>query len=406
MPELEPILKTAILNLRSGRLDREEDVKLAVILPILNALDWRSADPGALRPEYPAGPGRVDYALLCHGRPQVFVEAKRRGALDARAESQLFGYAANNGVPLLVLSDGLCWDFYLSMADGRPEERRFHRLELRSDDRVPEYAATLDNWLHRRQVASGDARRGAESRLERDRSLTRARDALPGAWRALIEEPDGLLCDLLAERVAAMVGTEPRRSDIEEFLRHLPASRRLPVPAGRSPAPAPERPVARELPARPAGDGAPRTRGVGGSREGASLGAPSVPKSAAAAGAETLQDLVRDLMRTVLEDFPDTLDGETIERLETTTNPMGLKIGNHALIRKVADGTQVRGRNRYWTQPFGGRWYVCSQWWRQDHRHNARKLAAWVESLIGDMEDGEARRALRDIFHRISAHGE
>ena len=35
MPELEPILKTAILNLRSGRLDREEDVKLAVILPIL-----------------------------------------------------------------------------------------------------------------------------------------------------------------------------------------------------------------------------------------------------------------------------------------------------------------------------------------------------------------------------------
>lgn len=75
MPELEPILKTAILNLRSGHLDREEDVKLAVILPILNALDWNSADPWALRPEYPAGPGRVDHAPLCHGRPQVFVEA-------------------------------------------------------------------------------------------------------------------------------------------------------------------------------------------------------------------------------------------------------------------------------------------------------------------------------------------
>ena len=397
MPELEPILKTAILNLRSSRLDREEDVKLAVILPILNALDWNSADPGALRPEYPAGPGRVDYALLCHGRPQVFVEAKRRGALDARAESQLFGYAANNGVPLLVLSDGLCWDFYLSMADGRPEERRFHRLELRSEDKVPEYAAMLDSWLHRRQVASGDARRGAESRLERDRSLTRARDALPRAWRALTEEPEGLLWDLLAERVEAMVGTEPRRSDIEEFLRQLPASR---------PLPAPERPVAQELPARTAGDGVPRTRGEGGFREGESDGASLVPVSSAAARGDTLQDIVRDLMRTVLEDFPDTLDGETIERLETATNPLGLKIRNHVLIRKVAEGTQVRGHNRYWTQPFGGRWYVCSEWWRQDHRHNARKLAAWVESLIRDMENGEARRRLRDVFNRLSSHGE
>ena len=406
MPELEPILKKAILNLRSGRLDREEDIKLAVILPILNALDWHSADPGALRPEYLAGRGRVDYALLCHGRPQVFVEAKRRGALDARAESQLFGYAANNGVPLLVLSDGLCWDFYLSMADGRPEERRFHRLELRSEDKVPEYATALDTWLRKRQVASGDARRGAETRLESDRSITRAREALPKAWNVLTGEPDGLLCDLLAERVVAMVGVQPRRSDIEDFLRHIPASRPLPDPAGRSLAQSPERPVAQELAARTAADGVPRSHGDGGFRRGASAGASSVPTTGTAAGYETLQDIVRTLMRTVLEDFPDTLDGETINRLAATTNPMGLKIGNHALIRKVADGTKVNGYNRYWRQPFGERWYVCSQWSRQDHRHNADTLAAWVGSLIDGMKEGGARRRLRDIFDRLSAHGE
>ena len=398
MPEFESILKTAILNLRSGHLDREEDIKLAVILPILNALDWNSTDPGALRPEYPAGRGRVDYALLCHGRPQVFVEAKRRGALDARAESQLFGYAANNGVPLLVLSDGLCWDFYLSMADGRPEERRFHRLELRSGDKVREYAATLDAWLRKGQVASGEARRSAEGRLESERSRTRARDALPGAWRALTGEPDELLCDLLEEKVRATVGIKPQRSDIEDFIRHLSVSRSTLEPAERSPSQPRERPNAEKLRERTAGDG--------GFRQGASAGASSVPTTGAAACGETLQDIVRDLMRTVLEDFPDTLDGETMERLMTTTNPLGLKIGNHALIRKVADGTQVNGRNRYWTQPFGGRWYVCSQWSKQNHRHNARKLKAWVESLIGGMEDGGARRRLRDLMDRLSVHGE
>ena len=111
-------------------------------------------------------------------------------------------------------------------------------------------------------------------------------------------------------------------------------------------------------------------------------------------------------MRTVLEDFPETLDGETIERLVTSTNPLGLKIGNHALIRKVPDGTKIRGRNRYWTQPFGGQWYVCSQWWKADHRHNARKLEEWVESLIGGVEDSGAKHRLLDILNRLSAHGE
>ena len=225
MSDLETTLKRAILNLRFGGLDREEDVKIAVILPILNALDWHSADPGSLRPEYPAGPGRVDYALLCHGRPQVFVEAKRRGAVDARAEAQLFGYAAHNGVPLLVLSDGLFWDFYLSMADGRPEERRFDRLELRDEDSVPKYAKTLESCLRKLKVASGEARRDAESLLEDDRSRNRARIAMPDAWNALLNGPDELLCDLLADKVQARTGAKPRPADIEEFLLRLPVAR-------------------------------------------------------------------------------------------------------------------------------------------------------------------------------------
>ena len=99
--------------------------------------------------------------------------------------------------------------------------------------------------------------------------------------------------------------------------RGLPAqssgSRPLPAPAERSSEQRPERPVAQEFPVRIAGDG--------GFRQGASAGASSVPTTGAAACGETLQDIVRTLMRTVLEDFPDTLDGETIERLETTKNP-------------------------------------------------------------------------------------
>ena len=85
----------------------------------------------------------------------------------------------------------------------------------------------------------------------------------------------------------------------------------------------------------------------GGRRQRASAAASSVRPTGAAENGETLQDIVRDLMQAVLEDFPASLDGKTIDLLETTKNPRGLKIGNHTLIRKVRDGTQVAGHNRY-----------------------------------------------------------
>ena len=400
---LETILKKAILNLRSGRLEREEDVKTAVILPILNALDWDPADPGSLRPEYPAGSGRVDYALLCHGRPQVFVEAKRRGALDARAEEQLFGYAANNGVPLLVLSDGLCWDFYLSMADGHPEERRFRRLELRDEDRVPQYAEALEDCLRKRQVASGEARRGAENRLEDDRSRNRAREAIPDAWNSLLNEPDELLCDLLADGVRDRIGVAPRRSDVEQFLQRLPAADSLSKRSDRRWSRQPERLATDGRWGNSPEAGASRIGGGGSRRQDSAAAASSAPSSEATHDGESLQDIVRDLMRTILEDFPETLNLEQIGRLETERNSLGLKIGNHALLRSISDGPKIGGHNRYWTPPFAGRWHVCSQWSKQDHRHNTETLSTWVKSLIAGSEDGGARDRLLDILNRLSA---
>ena len=394
---LEAILKTAIVNLRSGRLEREEDVKLAAILPILQALDWNPADPGSLRAEYPVSAGRVDYALLCHGRPQVFVEAKRSGALDVRAEAQLFGYAVNNGVPLLVLSDGRNWDFYLSMADGPPVERRFYRLELRDEDRIPEYAEMLETWLRKRQVASGEARRSAEDRLEDDRSRMRAREAMPDAWNALLSEPDGLLCDLLTDKVKGEVGVTPRPSDVEEFLRRLPGALPLSTPAVRPPTGRSERPAGREprlgvetAPSRAAGDSLTCGRTAIGSVHG---------------HGEGFQDVVYELIRTLLEDYPALLNGETIGYLETAMNPLGTKL-SYPLIRRRAEGRMVNGHARYKKDLFADRWHVCTEWNKQHHRHNARKLVEWVESLIAGAEDAGTKDRLLNVVNRLSVHAE
>lgn len=216
---LEQILNNAVGHLRSGRLNKEEQVKFAIISPVLRALGWNDADPDVCVPEYSVEGGSVDYALLDRDQALVFIEAKRVDAMDGRGEEQLFRYASNQGVPFLVLTDGNRWDFYLSMAPGLPTERRFYRLELRQfEHRISEYVDFLEKHLRKDRIVSGQARKDAEERHASNRERERACEAIPGAWRTLLEEPDEMLRDLLAEKVETVCGTKPELDDVEAFL--------------------------------------------------------------------------------------------------------------------------------------------------------------------------------------------
>lgn len=99
---------------------------------------------------------------------------------------------------------------------------------------------------------------------------------------------------------------------------------------------------------------------------------------------ERLQPLVRGLMQTLLDDYPTLLDDSEANNL---TNPdyckrhLGLKIGNFALLRNAADGRMVNGHGRYWKELYAGRFYVCSQWWKDHHKHNADVLRRFITEL-------------------------
>ena len=220
---LEQTLRTVIGRLNSGSLDNEAQVKSAVVLPVLRELGWDDADPDAFKPEYAVDRRFVDYALLDHGKPLVFIEAKHAGAKVGKGEEQLFGYASNKGVPLLALTNGWFWDFYLSMAEGPPTDRRFYSLDLHRGDKISEYVAFLDQHLRKVRVVSGGARLSAEELLSNNRQRQRAREMIPEAWRALVKERDEILRDLLAERVESKCGAKPDFSDVDAFLTSLRA---------------------------------------------------------------------------------------------------------------------------------------------------------------------------------------
>ena len=208
---VEAALSDAFERLRSNRLTGEEQIKLVVILPVLRALGWDDRNPDAFEPEYRVPNGWVDYALLVRSRPLVFVEAKRLGAMDEDARSQLFGYATNQGIPLLVLTDGEHWEFYLSMEEGKPEDRKFYDFKLYRREDLTECADFLVRHLGRDGVASREALHSARNRLAVKREM-------PNAWKNLLKEADERLCGLLSEAVERECGIKPDEGHVRQFL--------------------------------------------------------------------------------------------------------------------------------------------------------------------------------------------
>jgi len=172
LEELEEILKKATERIHSAKLQNEAQTRQVVILPILRGLGWDDTNPSECFPEYPMSypkysksypkSGRVDYALCRTDTdpptPLVFIEAKGPGRIGEEGEDQLFHYAYyRQGVPLLVLTDGDIWHFYLTAAEGLPAERRFYRAVLSTVEKTAEYARSFDCFLSKKQVESGEA---------------------------------------------------------------------------------------------------------------------------------------------------------------------------------------------------------------------------------------------------------
>lgn len=252
---IQDALKHAAEKIGGGLLTAEEQVKLAVIIPTLHSLGWDYANPAEFLPEYPVsgyseGRGRVDFALLQRsGAPLVFVEAKRLGGLSVAGQNQLFDYAHGQGIPLLVLTDGETWDFYLGMAAGVPAERRFYRAELRHEEKIPELASHFESYLRKSRVLSGEARLAAEKFHKSMKGREEAKRVMPEVWRKLLQEDD-MLRDLLAEAVESECGTKPDLDDAGDFLGkqadllHIVTSPT--PPASPAPNPGPLDPSARE----------------------------------------------------------------------------------------------------------------------------------------------------------------
>lgn len=165
-----------------------------VVLPILRALGWNDSDLSSreVLPEHPVERYRVDYALTVGQVPSVFIECKKWNAQLTRHEEQICFYAYSAGVPIAIITNGKVWRFYLSQAQAPSLS---DRIFCETDIANPESASTLEAYLSKSNVESGEAELDAEIKLE-DRAVSDEPeqrhvepDAVPAAPTNLVDSP-------------------------------------------------------------------------------------------------------------------------------------------------------------------------------------------------------------------------
>lgn len=223
-------------------LDSEEATKQGIILPILSNLGWNRDNVREVVPEHRVENGRVDYCLRLNQKSVVFIEAKRTDQELDRHQEQLLGYAFREGVDLAVLTNGVLWWLYLPLLQGSWEQRKFFTIDI-SKREAAIAADDFKKFLDRGAVADGSAVQQARLLHESHTKERQTKATLPRAWQQLLNEPDELLTELLADRVESLCGHKPVPDQIAEFLAGFASGEFVKVPRPVQPTPLPPGPI-------------------------------------------------------------------------------------------------------------------------------------------------------------------
>ena len=109
--------------------------RTALVDPLLTALGWDTTNPAMVVPEYAAGGGTADYALLKvtpdDGTPVIaFIEAKRLHEPLEPHRAQMLNYANMTGVRYAGLTNGDRWELYEVFKEAPLHERRIMDVSL------------------------------------------------------------------------------------------------------------------------------------------------------------------------------------------------------------------------------------------------------------------------------------
>ena len=220
---LKDTIADLVKNLRKGSLSNEQAV-CTQVHRVLQDMGWDVWDPKRVWREYTTQDGgRADFALCePHSKPKVLIEVKQPGKAEDGIK-QLLNYAFHTGAPLGVLTDGQTWRFYLPAEPGPYEDRLVNTLDL-YEHQAEWSASVLQRYLCWQDIASGNALKNARQDHQSKARRDLARQAIPEAWKQLVDQCDKSLIDLVGDAVESKKDVRPADEDVTKFLAALEMS--------------------------------------------------------------------------------------------------------------------------------------------------------------------------------------
>ena len=231
--------------------------KQAVVLRLLSLLGWDIFNVDEVKPVDDVKPKNVDYSLRSKNTDRTFIKVLKINEKLNGSQEELITSAAKGKVEISVLTNGLIWQFYLSLMAGNLEQKHFCTLNL-IKQKPDDVAAQFLNFLERENIVSGKSLKTANA-LQNERQQNAVEDAIPSAWSKIISEPDAALVKLLSEATEKLCGFQPEKERLLKFLTERSKSPQTPAVHTAENT---SRPVPNAVEKQPEGNSGPVSNGV------------------------------------------------------------------------------------------------------------------------------------------------
>ena len=209
-------LISLINKVRHYPIFNEADTKSAIIVPILQELQWDVRSPFEVAREYTIENGKVDYALKIIDDVKVLIEIKKMGESLHNYESQIKRYAIDKNIYLFVLSNGILWHFYTWLKEGI-EVFKFYVLDLNGNE--PHFVAKeLMNILSKENILSNKSYDYINNIIAKDPYNFALYEEITEIWHKILDEPHSSLCNLIIDLVKESYGRSPTIKDVKKVL--------------------------------------------------------------------------------------------------------------------------------------------------------------------------------------------
>jgi hypothetical protein len=244
MEDLSEFIKQLQSDKRFTSFD-EVATKQGIVLKILSLLEWDPFNIDEIQPEYAKGDKKVNFSLRDSNSNKAFIVVEKTEKNIKSSRERLLDFAAKEGVPIAVLTNGLTWWFFSPHLGINSEDKNFLTIQI-TDQKSDQITQRFLEFLSKRSIVTGKAAESAENIYQARQKTALIKEHLPKAWQEIMKEPEKWLVDVLATVTGELCGYKPNKDIVKDFLSSDTAMKLSPTPSMKPkvpPKPQEKRPV-------------------------------------------------------------------------------------------------------------------------------------------------------------------